>query len=88
MNGCCAKELSVALPVATQLVALAHDTLVSVLFVSSDGFTLAMIDQLVPFHRSANVRLWPSTLVASPTARQVAALTHDTLDNELFSFPG
>jgi hypothetical protein len=49
---------TVKLPTAKQRVGLGHDTPFN--WVSTDaGFGLATIDQLVPFHRSINVRAWP-----------------------------
>ena len=45
-----------------------HDTPTSRLLVAPAGSWVRWIDQLVPFHRSANVRWVPARLIEDPTA--------------------
>src|SRR6476646_8994595 len=61
-----------------QLAEVVHDTPVNSPPSPAAGFGLAMIDQLVPFHRSTNVWRKPSGPSESPTATQRTVLVHVT----------
>jgi hypothetical protein len=74
------------LPTAKHEVALAHETDVSAGLVLPAGFGLATIDHAVPFQRSTSVRgVMP--LLASPTAKQLVVLAHETPKRSLFPAP-
>ena len=60
-------------PTAVQAVVDGHDTRVSVVDMPL-GFGVVWIDQLVPFHRSANVAL----SLMDPTAVHAVVVVHDT----------
>ena len=75
------------LPTAKQLFALGHDTLDNVLK-SAPGLGLFTIDHVAPFQRSMSVKVFvpspepPATLSSPPTAKQLVAVAHDTLDRK------
>jgi hypothetical protein len=73
-------------PIATQLLAVVHETLCKPLEVAPAGVGVATTVQLVPFHRSSN-DLSVDPLSTPPTAKQLFALTQET-PNRLAVVPG
>jgi hypothetical protein len=64
-------------PTAAQLVVDGQETPLSALSLWA-GLGVSWIDQLVPFHRSANVTCGPFCREDHPTAVQAVLDTHDT----------
>ena len=64
-------------PTARHSLAAEHETLCSRLIPGLVGFGLATVDQLEPFHCTVHDQLNVCTL-ESPTAKQLASLTHET----------
>jgi hypothetical protein len=70
-------------PTASQLVVLKHATPLSEAEVDPLGFGLGTVDQVVPFQCSTSV-MFPPPLYAEPTALQLVALGHETLESPEF----
>jgi hypothetical protein len=64
-----------------------HDTQASPLAVAPVGFGVVWIDQVVPFHRSANVACVPELLVYEPTAVHAVVDVHEDPESAVNDAP-